>query len=56
MGMHHDGIHYYPLDGSRRGLLAMNHEYTDDGLLHPDGMENWSAEKMPRARPRMAWR
>jgi secreted PhoX family phosphatase len=35
MGMHHDGIHYYPLDGSRRGLLVMNHEYTDDGLLHP---------------------
>ncbi|MDH5539198.1 MAG: PhoX family phosphatase [Rhizobacter sp.] len=45
MGMHHDGIHYYPLDGSRRGLLAMNHEYTDDGLLHTDGMKTWSAEK-----------
>ena len=45
MGMHHDGIHYVPLDGSRRGLLAMNHEYTDDGLLHPDGMANWTAEK-----------
>ena len=45
MGMHHDGIHYYPLDGSRRGLLVMNHEYTDDGLLHPDGMQNWTAEK-----------
>ncbi|HSW25910.1 MAG TPA: alkaline phosphatase PhoX, partial [Burkholderiaceae bacterium] len=28
MGMHHDGLHYYPLDGSRRGLLVMNHEYT----------------------------
>ena len=36
MGMHHDGIHFFPLDGSStRGLLAMNHEYTDDGLLHP---------------------
>ena len=34
MGMHHDGLHYFPLDGSRRGLLVMNHEYTDDGLLH----------------------
>jgi secreted PhoX family phosphatase len=45
MGMHHDGIHYYPLDGSKRGLLAMNHEYTDDGLLHTDGMKTWSAEK-----------
>ncbi|HYH43963.1 MAG TPA: alkaline phosphatase PhoX, partial [Burkholderiales bacterium] len=40
-GMHHDGIHYFPLpygsQGSTRGLLAMNHEYTDDGLLHPGG-------------------
>lgn len=45
MGMHHDGLHYYPLDGSKRGLLAMNHEYTDDGLLHRDGMANWTAEK-----------
>jgi len=31
MGMHHDGIHYYPIDGSgTHGLLVMNHEYTDD--------------------------
>jgi secreted PhoX family phosphatase len=49
MGMHHDGIHYYPLDGSRRGLLAMNHEYTDDGLLHPDGFRTWSAEKVRKS-------
>jgi uncharacterized protein len=49
MGMHHDGIHYVPLDGSRRGLLAMNHEYTDDGLLHTDGMKTWSAEKVKKA-------
>ncbi len=49
MGMHHDGIHYFPLDGSRRGLLTMNHEYTDDGLLHPDGLANWSAEKTAKS-------
>jgi uncharacterized protein len=49
VGMHHDGIHYYPLDGSRRGLLAFNNEYTDDGLLHPEGMANWSAEKVRKA-------
>jgi secreted PhoX family phosphatase len=49
IGMHHDGIHFYPLDGSQRGLLAMNHEYTDDGLLHPDGMKTWSAEKVKKA-------
>jgi hypothetical protein len=45
MGMHHDALAYYPLDGSRRGLLVMNHEYTDDGLLHTDGVKTWSAEK-----------
>ena len=50
MGMHHDGIHYYALDGSStHGLLVMNHEYTDDGLLHPDGMKTWSAEKVRKA-------
>jgi uncharacterized protein len=49
MGMHHDGIHYFPLDGSRRGLLVMNHEYTDDGLLHPDGMSPWTPDKVKKA-------
>jgi uncharacterized protein len=50
MGMHHDGIHFYPLAGSStRGLLAMNHEYVDDGLLHADGMKTWSAEKVAKS-------
>ena len=53
LGMHHDGMHFYPLgegaERSRRGLLAINHEYTDDGLLHTDGMANWSAEKVRKA-------
>ncbi len=49
MGMHHDGIHYYPIEGSSSGLLVMNHEYTDDGLLFPDGMQNWSAEKVRKS-------
>jgi len=53
LGMHHDGLHFYPLgegaERSRRGLLAMNHEYTDDGLLHTDGMAQWSAEKVRKA-------
>ena len=49
VGMHHDGIHYYPLDGNQRGLLVMNNEYTDDGLLHADGMQTWSAEKVRKA-------
>jgi secreted PhoX family phosphatase len=48
-GMHHDSVAYFPLDDSRRGLLAINHEYTDDGLLHPDGMKTWNAEKVKKA-------
>jgi secreted PhoX family phosphatase len=37
-GMHHDGMHFFPLarDG-QRGLLVLNHEYTDEALLHADG-------------------
>ncbi len=51
MGMHHDGIHFYAIDGnsSTHGLLAMNHEYTDDGLLHVGGMNPWTAEKVKKA-------
>jgi secreted PhoX family phosphatase len=49
LGMHHDGIHYFPIDGARRGLLVMNHEYVDEGLLFPDGLSAWSAEKVAKA-------
>lgn len=49
-GMHHDGMHFFPLPKgsttSERGLLVVNHEYTDDGLLHADGMNTWSREKV----------
>jgi hypothetical protein len=31
------------------GLLVMNHEYTDDGLLHADGLARWSAEKVAKS-------
>lgn len=49
-GMHHDGLHYFPFDGSaEHGLLCVNHEYTDDGLLHPDGMTPWTAEKVAKS-------
>ncbi len=51
--MHHDGMHFFPLPagqtGSTHGLLAINHEYTDDGLLHPDGMLTWTAEKVRKS-------
>lgn len=52
MGMHHDGMHFYALPsvgGNQRGVLVMNHEYTDDGLLHTDGMATWSAQKVLKA-------
>jgi secreted PhoX family phosphatase len=49
MGMHHDGIHFFAQDGSKSGLLVMNHEYVDDGLLHADGLKTWTAEKVRKA-------
>lgn len=49
-GMHHDGMEYFPLDKNpRHGLLAINHEYTDDGLLHGDGMKTWTADKVRKS-------
>lgn len=49
-GMHHDGMEFFPLDKNpRHGLLAINHEYTDDGLLHSDGMKNWSLDKVRKS-------
>jgi secreted PhoX family phosphatase len=52
-GMHHDGMHFFamPVAGEERnhGLLAVNHEYADDGLLHPDGMQTWNAVKVRKS-------
>ena len=52
-GMHHDGMHFFPLPAgqadSSHGLLTVNHEYTDDGLLHPGGMDAWSADKVRKS-------
>ncbi|MFA0570603.1 PhoX family protein [Vibrio gallaecicus] len=38
LGMHHDGMHFFPLstDGND-GLLVINHEYIDQKALHPNG-------------------
>lgn len=47
-GMHHDGIELYALS-TGNALLAVNYEYTDDGLLHPDGTATWSAEKVRKS-------
>ncbi|KAA1176242.1 PhoX family phosphatase [Marinobacter salinexigens] len=43
MGMHHDGMHFYPIDqkaggnSSTEGLLVMNHEYINQSALHANG-------------------
>lgn len=47
-GDHHDGMHYFPTHHWRdqhRGILCVNHEYDDQELLYPDGMQTWSLEK-----------
>lgn len=49
-GMHNDGIVYFPIsNSSSHGLIVQNHEYTDDGLLFPDGIANWTAEKTAKS-------
>lgn len=52
-GMGHDGMHYFPIDdgpeGNRRGVMVLNHEYTNDEFLHEGGIENWSAEKTTKS-------
>jgi uncharacterized protein len=53
IGMHHDGMYYFPLghgrDGSRRGMLAVNHEYVDNTLLYTDGNAVLTQEKVNKA-------
>jgi hypothetical protein len=35
VGSHHDGMHFYPIDGSSEdGLLALNHEYVEPRFFH----------------------
>jgi uncharacterized protein len=53
IGMHHDGMYFFPLgrgrDASRRGMLAVNHEYVDNTLLYTDGNAVLSQEKVAKA-------
>ena len=48
-GMHHDGMHFFPLAAPGRALLVMNHEYTDEQLLHADGVTVWNAAKVRKS-------
>ena len=49
-GMHHDGMHFFPLgsDGCR-ALLVLNHEYTDEHQLHADGAAPLTAAKVRKS-------
>ncbi|BBR55524.1 MULTISPECIES: PhoX family protein [Pseudomonas] len=48
MGMHHDGMHFFPIGGSSDdGLLAINFEYIDPAALHPNGPTTSANGKRP---------
>ena len=58
VGMHHDGMHYYPIGrgpaGSKQGVLVVNHEYTDEGYLQTGtstapAKSAWTAEMVRRS-------
>ncbi|KAA0012880.1 PhoX family phosphatase [Billgrantia pellis] len=37
VGSHHDGMHFFPLEGSSRdGLLVLNHEYVEPRFMHAE--------------------
>ena len=49
-GMHHDGMHFFPVEGRPgRALLVMNHEYTDERLLHAGPGREWTAAKVRKS-------
>ncbi|HHE3644245.1 TPA: PhoX family protein [Pasteurella multocida] len=54
-GMNHDGMAYFPFAeyGNEHGLLVMNHEYIDNGLLFPDGDKTWSLDKVKKSQNAM---
>lgn len=54
-GMGHDGMEFFAIPGvdpNQRGLLAINHEYTDQILLFSDGMQPLPPNKMPMEKVR----
>lgn len=50
-GEHHDGMHYFPMQpgrgGSRHGLLVVNHEAADEGLIQTGAF--WTEEEAEAA-------
>ncbi len=48
IGFNHDGMAYFPLSHNR-GLLALNHEYTDPVMIYSDGDAVLTKEKCDKA-------
>ena len=54
-GMGHDGMEFFAIPGvdpNQRGMLVMNHEYTDQILLFSDGLAPLPPQKMPMEKVR----
>ena len=54
-GMGHDGMEFFAIPGknpNERGLLAVNHEYTDQVLLFSDGLAPFPPALMPMEKVR----
>jgi uncharacterized protein len=50
VGMHHDGMSFFAAsDQGDRGLLVLNHEYTDNTLLYEDGNTALTKAKVDKA-------
>jgi len=56
-GMHHDGMAWFSLpegkENARHGLLALNHEYVDNGMLFVDGTAGWNLDKVRKGQNAM---
>jgi uncharacterized protein len=59
-GAHTDGMHFFPFAGvagqpaSDRGVLCVNNEYTDEELIHPDGLIGASGYSIAKCRKSQA--
>jgi uncharacterized protein len=59
-GAHTDGMHFFPFAGvsglpsSERGVLCVNNEYTDEELLHTDGLVGASGYSIAKCRKSQA--
>ncbi len=59
-GMHNDGMHFFPFEwrgqqSNRRGLLCVNHEYTQEEILHgADGLTGGAGVTIEKVRKSQA--